>query len=255
MWEELWDGIVSFPSVTDGPVYPFLKEMWKETLSHLSSAFRRLEQLLSSTGETSWAKSNIHLQPRSRPPLAVLQLIWIMLQSTQMQFGTRPCSRSSQNVWQKLVKLGWPLKCVYTVLLQQFHEWPLTFSWPTVQISVCWNFRKSAVNVFKDEVGVWCVSLVRDTMDVSLKKKLLWASCEWLWSHRNLKNKCVCVCVCVRERERERETASYLLPPNISDTLLHWLPCYFINLPLKIVPDKCTHSVSSFLRKPGCLFG
>ncbi len=37
--------MISFPFAKDGPVCPMLKEIWKEALSHLSLAFRQLEQL------------------------------------------------------------------------------------------------------------------------------------------------------------------------------------------------------------------
>ena len=42
---ELWDRIISSPFVKDGPVYPMLKEIIKEALSHLSYAFKLFEQL------------------------------------------------------------------------------------------------------------------------------------------------------------------------------------------------------------------
>ncbi len=45
--KELWDGIISFPFLKDGPVCPMLKEIRKEALKHLSLAFREFEQHLS----------------------------------------------------------------------------------------------------------------------------------------------------------------------------------------------------------------
>ena len=45
--KKLWKGIISIPSLKDGPVYPMLKEIRKEALKHLSLAFREIYQLLS----------------------------------------------------------------------------------------------------------------------------------------------------------------------------------------------------------------
>ena len=45
--KELWDVILSFPLVKDGPVYPMLKEIIKEALKLLSLTFGEFERLLS----------------------------------------------------------------------------------------------------------------------------------------------------------------------------------------------------------------
>lgn len=45
--KELWDGILSFPSVNNGQVYRTLKEKREVELKHLSFAFGKCDQLLS----------------------------------------------------------------------------------------------------------------------------------------------------------------------------------------------------------------
>ena len=43
---KLGGGIISFPLLKDGPVYPMLKETWKEALKYLSLVFVDFDQLL-----------------------------------------------------------------------------------------------------------------------------------------------------------------------------------------------------------------
>lgn len=43
---DLWDCIISFLFIKNGPVYPLLNEVIKEELKHLSYIFREFNQLL-----------------------------------------------------------------------------------------------------------------------------------------------------------------------------------------------------------------